>query len=300
MTLAYFAYPLDHVIDDSVARAYAPVKRAMFDAGWQMFDPGSAFLGTESERPLDPRVQQINDSAIDRADVVVALLPVESHSVGVPLEIGLAADLGKTVYVYRQKRSWAIAREGVYQFDSIETLCDAISTFHVEPAKVQFHGPDIRDSGHPMAGLWDLATEPKTEVRVQGEGRLPTRAYPDDAGFDLYVQGDHTIEPHVRIPTQVPCGVAVELPPGWWGLLVPRSSTFILGLVMNPSIIDPGWRGGLFALVRSIEHTIQLHDGDRIAQLIPIPAFPAGVPIRRVDQLSPHDRGTNGFGSTGR
>jgi dUTP pyrophosphatase len=285
MTFAYFAYPIDVPWEGDHFRAI----EAMRQNGWTVFDPGMRFRTPVDAEP-DPRVQAINDSVIDRADIVVALLPVESHSVGVPLEIGLAADLGKTVYVYRQKRSWAIAREGVYQFDSIETLCDAISTFHVEPA----------NSGHPMAGLWDLVTEPKTEVRVQGEGRLPTRAYPDDAGFDLYVQGEHTVEPHERIPAQIPCGVAVELPPGWWGLLVPRSSTFIRGLVMNPSIIDPGWRGGLFALVRSIEHTIQLHDGDRIAQLIPIPAFPAGVPIRRVDQLSPHDRGTNGFGSTGR
>lgn len=295
MIFAYFAYP----IDVPWAGDHFQVVDTMRKPGWLIFDPVMQFRITDNADP-DPRVQEINNEAIDRADVVVALLPIESHSVGVPIEIQRAADLGKPVLVWRQKPSWAIAQAGVRQFTTIEELCAAISTFHVEPANL------VEPTLMPTAYLGGVNVEAwmhtsEAEVRITGDGRLPTRAYPDDAGFDLYVQGEHGVSGGQVMPALIPCGVAVELPPGWWGLLVPRSSTFNLGLIVNPGIIDPGWRGGLFAAVRNLrDSTVLLHDGDRIAQLIPIPAFPAGVPVRRVDQLSPHERGTNGFGSTGR
>lgn len=293
MILAYLAYPIDVQLGIHVNGERSRVRQAMKEAGWCVFEPGTTFYmgeGTAEQSP-DPRIQQINDHAITKADVVVALLPIESHSVGVPLEIHQAATRGKTVFVWRQKRSWAIAQKNVWQFNTIGALCEAIANF--KPVD---------------AGLWDRVAERGTtaaqasEVHVQviGEGQLPTRKYADDAGFDLHVEGDHVVRPQTFGATTVPCSVAVELPPGWWGLLVGRSSTFNRGLVVNPGIIDPGYRGELFAAVYNLtDAPIHVGHGARIAQFIPIPAFPAGVPIVRVDALSESERGTNGFGSTG-
>lgn len=309
MTLAYFAYPIDVVIDHGhQGGARSLVRAAMHQAGWSVFEPGTTFnhgVSTSEELP-DPRVQQINEEAIARADIVVALLPVESHSVGVPLEIYQAAKRGKTVYVWRQQHSWAIAEETVHQFRVVDDLCNAIATYGTVE-KVQFQGDDIRESGEPVgAGLWDawadrqvLGYAVPTEVaRFSGDGRLPNRAYGAAAGFDLYVVGDHIIAPYDG--ARIPCGVSMELPPGWWGLMVGRSSTFDRGLLVNPTVIDPDYRGELFANVRNIRSTpVRVADGERIHQVVPVPSFPLGQP-ERVEQLSATERGANGFGSTGR
>ena len=126
---------------------------------------------------------------------------------------------------------------------------------------------------------------------------LLTRAYPGDAGFDLYCQGEHRIGPGESI--DVPLGVRVQLPEGWWGLLTGRSSTLRKrGLLVAQGVIDQGYRGPLYAYVHNMtEEMVRVRDGERLAQLIPLPLFPGGTVL--VDDLDDHARGTQGFGSSG-
>lgn len=136
------------------------------------------------------------------------------------------------------------------------------------------------------------------KVKVLEGGRMPTRAHVGDAGFDLYVVGDYVVRPGEFV--DIPCGVAVELPAWCWGLLTGRSSTIrSKGLHMAQGVIDNGYRGPLFAGCWNLgDEPVEVHDGERVAQLIPLPLF-TGVAVEVAD-LTRHERGVQGFGSSGR
>lgn len=140
------------------------------------------------------------------------------------------------------------------------------------------------------------------KVRRSAHATTPTRAYADDAGFDLYYTG---IEPMQIRPGEVawiPSEVAIQWPDGMWGFIIGRSSSFELGLLVNPTIIDAGFRGNLGAYVRNVNPGtwVTVQPGDRIAQIVPLPLLAPNIGMLEVDELDPSDRGTNGFGSSGR
>lgn len=123
-------------------------------------------------------------------------------------------------------------------------------------------------------------------------------AYPGDAGIDLQCAQSVKIEPGGF--ADIPTGVSVQLPDGYWAMLTGRSSTLRKrGLLVSQGIIDQGYRGPLFAGVWNLtEEPVYVDKGDRIAQLILLPLFSGEIVV--VDQLDPTERGTNGFGSSGR
>lgn len=131
-------------------------------------------------------------------------------------------------------------------------------------------------------------------------GTEPTRAHPDDAGLDLYVAGDWTVQPGKM--TDLPLNCAVKSPPGTWTLLTGRSSTLRnRGLFVAQGIIDPGYTGPLYATVFNMtDKPVHVSDGDRIAQLIVLPNVTETVNLVQVEQLPATNRGSSGFGSSGR
>jgi dUTP pyrophosphatase len=132
------------------------------------------------------------------------------------------------------------------------------------------------------------------------QGEEPTRAYADDAGFDLEVEGNQVIYPrsfaHLLLKTQVQA-----IDSAHWHLLIGRSSTFKnRGLLMNPGIIDPGYSGPLYAVVFNLGvHATEVKDGERIAQLIPMANIALGTVPQRVERFRETERGELGFGSSG-
>lgn len=96
-------------------------------------------------------------------------------------------------------------------------------------------------------------------------------------------------------------GLVVEIPPGWYGLLVPRSglaSKRGLTLANSPGIIDADYRGEVMvALINMGDHGFQVDKHMRIAQLIICPYL--HVAVDEVQEISDTDRGNGGFGSTG-
>lgn len=137
--------------------------------------------------------------------------------------------------------------------------------------------------------------------RLHPDAQLPTRAHPDDAGLDLRALHAITLAPGER--AQVPTGLALELPSGHAGWVVPRSGLAHrhgIALVNAPGLIDPGYRGEVRVLLLNTDrsHTVMLDAGDRIAQLVVGPvALPAVV---EADVLSDSSRATGGFGSSGK
>ncbi|HVL33112.1 MAG TPA: dUTP diphosphatase [Actinomycetota bacterium] len=130
---------------------------------------------------------------------------------------------------------------------------------------------------------------------------LPARAHPDDAGLDLLSSEDVLIAPGARV--SVGTGIAVAIPDGHAGLVTPRSGLAAkhgISIVNAPGVIDSGYRGEVRVLLLNTdrEHEFKVARGDRIAQLLVVPA-PA-VPVREASELPDTGRGTSGFGSSGR
>jgi dUTP pyrophosphatase len=136
--------------------------------------------------------------------------------------------------------------------------------------------------------------------RLDPNAPLPTRAHPGDAGLDLASAVDVEIRPGER--ALVPTGIAVAIPEGHAGLVLPRSglaSRHGLTLANAPGLIDAGYRGEVTCAVVNLdpEQPVSIHRGDRIAQLL-IVTVPDGAP-EWVDELPESARGPAGFGSSG-
>ena len=136
--------------------------------------------------------------------------------------------------------------------------------------------------------------------RLDPEVPLPERAHPGDAGFDLRSAVDVEVEPGER--AMVPTGLAVAIPEGHAGLVLPRSglaSKHGLTMANAPGLIDAGYRGEVICAVVNLDrdHPVKIARGDRIAQLVVV-AVP-DLEARWVDELPPSIRGDGGFGSTG-
>ena len=127
----------------------------------------------------------------------------------------------------------------------------------------------------------------------------PARSRPGDAGYDLRCVQAFTLAPGER--RVVPTGVAIALPDGVAGLVVPRSGLAArhgLSVVNGPGLVDPNYRGELrVVLVNHGDEPFAAQAGDRIAQLLLVPFV--APELRVVDELPDTERGTDGFGSSG-
>jgi dUTP pyrophosphatase len=137
-------------------------------------------------------------------------------------------------------------------------------------------------------------------ARLDERALLPTRAHDGDAGLDLYALEDAVLAPGER--ASVPTGVAVEIPPGQAGLILPRSGLAArhgISVVNAPGLIDSGYRGEIRVLLLNTdrEQPFELAAGDRIAQLVLV-RVELPTPVE-VSSLTDSERGTGGFGSSG-
>ncbi len=137
--------------------------------------------------------------------------------------------------------------------------------------------------------------------RLDPGARLPTRARASDAGLDLSSVVDLEVGPGER--AMVRTGLAVAIPEGFAGLVLPRSglaSREGLTLANSPGLIDAGYRGEIVCAMVNLDRQrpVRIERGERIAQLVVVPVA-AAEPLWS-DELPESDRGAEGFGSTGR
>jgi dUTP pyrophosphatase len=138
-------------------------------------------------------------------------------------------------------------------------------------------------------------------ARLHQDARLPARAHPGDAGLDLYAAEPASIAAGER--ASVGTGIAVAIPEGHAGLVLPRSGLAArhgITLPNAPGLIDSGYRGELRVLLLNTDPSgsFEVAPGDRIAQLVVTPVAEA-VPVE-VEALEETARGLAGFGSSGR
>ena len=137
-------------------------------------------------------------------------------------------------------------------------------------------------------------------LKLNPAAQLPDRAREGDAGLDLHAAEAATIEPGAR--ASIGTGIAVEVPEGHAGLVLPRSGLGArhgIALVNSPGLIDSGYRGEVRVLLLNTDRTapFEVKPGDRIAQLLLTP-YTAAEPIEATE-LSESSRGADGFGSSG-
>ena len=137
--------------------------------------------------------------------------------------------------------------------------------------------------------------------RLDPDLPLPAYARDDDAGLDLYAREAVTLAPGAR--AAVGTGIAIALPAGYAGFVVPRSGLALrhgVSLVNTPGLIDAGYRGEIRVVLINHDRTtaLTLARGDRIAQLVVQKV--ERVEMVEVTSLPDSARGAGGFGSSGR
>ncbi len=137
-------------------------------------------------------------------------------------------------------------------------------------------------------------------TRLNDVAQVPCYAHPGDAACDLVACVDVDIAPLGR--ARVGTGLALEIPSGYAGLVLPRSGLATkhgITLANSPGLIDSGYRGEIIVALFNSDATTSysVKSGDRIAQLL-LMAIPT-VSFSEAASLSRSDRGAGGFGSTG-
>jgi dUTP pyrophosphatase len=137
--------------------------------------------------------------------------------------------------------------------------------------------------------------------RLDPDLPLPAYAHPGDAGLDLHAR-EGAIVKAAGGRAMVPTGIALAIPLGYAGFVVPRSGNAVkhgISVVNTPGIIDAAYRGELKVILLNTDpgEDYEVHRGDRIAQLI----IQRVEEVRwvEVDSLDGEDRG-GGFGHSGR
>lgn len=148
--------------------------------------------------------------------------------------------------------------------------------------------------------------------RIIGDGKIPVRSHPWDAGYDCFIRAFRTpegedidenefhLEPYRRILCLL--GFATRIPHGYYAQVVPRSGLALkhgLTIVNSPGTVDPDYRGEWGAIVLNTSNVpYTLRKGDRICQMI-VREMVQFRPLI-VEDLDNTERGDGGYGSTGR
>jgi len=135
--------------------------------------------------------------------------------------------------------------------------------------------------------------------KLHKDAKVPTRGSEHSAGYDLYAYIKESIELQPNARVLLKTGVAMEIHPGYFGRIAPRSGLAVKhGINTLAGIIDSDYRGEVgIALINHGDTKFIIHNGDRVAQLIILQHFSPDVEV--VDEIDASMRGGGGFGSTG-
>ena len=132
---------------------------------------------------------------------------------------------------------------------------------------------------------------------LDDDAYAPERAHKADAGLDL--RSPVYIKVKAKNATVIDTGVHVLIPDGYVGMLKSKSGLNIKYSLQSEGVIDAGYTGSIVVkLYNHGDHDIMVERGDKISQLVILPIITPEIEL--VDTMADTERGTNGFGSTGR
>lgn len=134
-------------------------------------------------------------------------------------------------------------------------------------------------------------------IQLDPGAKMPTRAYPTDAGLDLYARETQIVP--AKESAVFDTGVHVELPLCTTGFLKSKSGLNIKHGIISDGVIDAGYTGSIRVKLYNLSgYDYKVNAGDKISQLVVIPYVAPSLEL--VDKLEETARGNNGFGSSGR
>jgi dUTP pyrophosphatase len=135
------------------------------------------------------------------------------------------------------------------------------------------------------------------KIKLEPWAKEPTRAHATDAGLDLYTPWDVII--NGKCSESVDTGVHVEIPKGCAGFVKSKSGLMFKYDITTDGTVDEGYTGSInVKLFNDAHQPIYFQEGDKIAQLVVVPVVIEELEF--VDELEETERGSNGFGSTGK
>lgn len=135
------------------------------------------------------------------------------------------------------------------------------------------------------------------KIQLDEGAYMPTRAYPTDAGLDLYARETQIVP--AKESAVFDTGVHIELPHGTAGFLKSKSGLNVKHGIQSEGVIDVGYTGSIrVKLYNHSGYDYKVTAGDKISQLVIIRIITPDLEL--VDKLEERDRGDNGFGSSGR
>lgn len=135
------------------------------------------------------------------------------------------------------------------------------------------------------------------KIKLDEGAIMPTRAYPTDAGLDLYSRETQIVP--AKESAIFDTGVHIELPMGTAGFIKSKSGLNVKHGIQSEGVIDVGYTGSICVkLYNHSGYDYKVNKGDKISQLVILPIWSPDLEL--VDELDEAERGNNGFGSTGR
>ncbi len=157
----------------------------------------------------------------------------------------------------------------------------------------------IKQSSNGMRKIQKFKGEKQMKIMLDKNRniKLPTRAHEDDAGLDIYSPDMLIIKPHKSV--KVNTGIHIEIPKGYVGFLKSKSGLNVKRNLIGEGVIDSGYTGSIVVKLYNLgEDTVLINAGEKIIQLVLLPIITPELEV--VDELEATERGTGGFGSTGR
>lgn len=137
------------------------------------------------------------------------------------------------------------------------------------------------------------------KIKLDPEAKMPTRAHQFDGGMDLYARLEHPVTIPVKGMQVIDTGVHVQIPQHFVGLVKSRSGLMCRHRITTDGVIDCEYNGSIHvALFNHGDDGYIVEPGDKIAQLVIVPC--CLPPLEQVNTLEKTDRGSKGFGSTGK
>lgn len=135
------------------------------------------------------------------------------------------------------------------------------------------------------------------KIKLLEHGIMPKKGRPGDAAWDVYLPTDIEIKPHST--TIVDLGICVEIPSGYAGQLVIRSSISKKGILIQPPLIDSNYRGEIHLIAFNMSNELfTANKNERLCSLMVFPVY--NEELEQVEELSESNRGSNWSGSSGK